>query len=271
MHHAAHPYSARVPFTGARALLCLFCSLLALLTPACQKSAPPSPGIPSTAEDQSADTSHTDTTAATPISRLELFTAEVPGPPDGTLVATLHTSKGEISCILFPEQAPITVTNFVGLATGKLEWLHPSTGERTLEQPYYNGLTFHRVIPDFLIQTGDISGDGTGNPGYTIPNEIAPSLRHDRPGRLSMANTGPDTAGAQFFITVKPTPHLDGRHTIFGQCAPEALIQDISRAPADAQDRPVEPITIERLDFSRQTVTPSPSLNTNQPSIQSPP
>ena len=248
-----------------------------MLLTGCQKSAPPSPGI-STSRDMSDATAHqgAHTEEPSPASRLELFTADIPGPKDGELVATLHTSRGELSCSLFSRQTPITVTNFVGLATGKLEWLHPSTGERTTEQPYYDGLVFHRVIPDFLIQAGDIAGDGTGNPGYTIPDELVQELRHDRPGRLSMANTGPDTAGAQFFITAQAAPHLDGRHTIFGQCMPASLVLDISRAPADAQDRPIEPISINRISFVRQASAPSappvtPTLETNQPSIKSEP
>src|SRR5689334_10230586 len=134
----------------------------------------------------------------------------------GPLYATIKTSMGDIVVQLFEDKAPKTVANFVDLATGKKEWTDPKTGQKT-KRPLYNGTIFHRVIPDFMIQGGDPLGTGTGGPGYRFEDEINPDLRHSKPGILSMANAGPNTNGSQFFITVKATPWLDGRHTVFGE------------------------------------------------------
>ena len=180
---------------------------------------------------------------------LDRFTAKLP--PGPSLYAHLHTSEGVISCELFAELAPATVTNFVGLATGQLDWVDPTTRQRVTATPYYNGVGFSRLMPDFLIQAGDRQGDGRGGPGYTIPDEFDETLRHDRPGRLSMANAGPDTGGAQFFITASKAPHLDDRHALFGQCEPLELITAISRRPTDAHDAPLSPVTIERVELAR--------------------
>ncbi|MGI6655791.1 MAG: peptidylprolyl isomerase [Desulfobulbus sp.] len=130
------------------------------------------------------------------------------------LYAKITTDKGDILLNLFYTRTPLTVINFVGLAEGSL---HPGGGSKPLGSPFYNGLTFHRVIADFMIQGGCPLGTGTGGPGYTFPDEFRPELRHNRPGILSMANAGPGTNGSQFFITHVPTPHLDDRHTVFGE------------------------------------------------------
>ena len=132
------------------------------------------------------------------------------------LFARLETARGTIVLRLFFEQAPMTVGNFVGLAEGRMPSRDPRSGE-IRKHPFYNGLVFHRVIADFMIQGGDPTGTGSGGPGYLFPDEIVPGLRHDRPGILSMANAGPNTNGSQFFITHKATPWLDGRHTVFGE------------------------------------------------------
>ena len=153
------------------------------------------------------------------------------------LYARFNTSKGEILAELFFEQTPLTVANFVGLAEGNIDNDHFNK-----EEPFYDGLKFHRVIQDFMIQGGDPLGKGTGGPGYQFPDEIVPELRHDRPGVLSMANAGPGTNGSQFFITHVPTPWLDGKHTVFGRVVEgQQVVDDI------AQGDLIESLQIERI------------------------
>jgi peptidyl-prolyl cis-trans isomerase A (cyclophilin A) len=169
------------------------------------------------------------------------------------LTATLHTTAGDIVVTLFPDQAPVTVRNFVSLAEGSKEWLNPATGQRSNE-PLYNGTVFHRVIEGFMIQGGDPLGSGRGGPGYQFKDEFHPDLRFDRPYLLAMANAGPGTNGSQFFITVGPTPHLNRRHTIFGEVADadsRAVVDQIAKAPTDSQDRPREDVTITSIDIER--------------------
>lgn len=130
--------------------------------------------------------------------------------------ATFQTSMGKIVCKLYEKEAPKTVANFIGLAEGTKEWTHPASKAK-MKTPLYNGTVFHRVIPKFMIQGGDPLGNGTGNPGYRFEDEFAPGLTFNVPGRLAMANSGPNSNGSQFFITEVPTPHLNNIHTIFGQ------------------------------------------------------
>jgi peptidyl-prolyl cis-trans isomerase A (cyclophilin A) len=152
---------------------------------------------------------------------------DVPG--EGELRVRISTSKGDIEARLFENEAPLTVANFVGLATGQSTWIDPYTAEE-VSRPFYDGLVFHRVIPEFMIQTGCPLGRGTGGPGYRFADEFGPGLRHDRPGLLSMANAGPNTNGSQFFITEVPTPWLDGKHAIFGEVVSGGdLILEIAR------------------------------------------
>ena len=169
------------------------------------------------------------------------------------LTATLHTTAGDILVELFEDQAPVTVQNFVNLAEGSKEWQNPATGQKSNE-PLYNGTVFHRVIEGFMIQGGDPLGSGRGGPGYQFKDEFHPDLRFDRPYLLAMANAGPGTNGSQFFITVGPTPHLNRRHTIFGEVADadsRAVIDQIAKAPTDSQDRPREDVTITSIDIER--------------------
>ena len=130
--------------------------------------------------------------------------------------AVLHTNHGDITVDLFPDHAPKTVANFADLAEGRREWTHPATREKTTDK-LYDGTIFHRIIAGFMIQGGDPLGQGFGGPGYQFGDEFSPELRHDGPGVLSMANAGPGTNGSQFFITLDATPHLDGRHSVFGR------------------------------------------------------
>jgi peptidyl-prolyl cis-trans isomerase A (cyclophilin A) len=160
--------------------------------------------------------------------------------------ATLETTKGAIRVRLFPDTAPKTVENFVGLATGGRSWQDPTTGAEQ-QRPLYDGTIFHRVIPDFMIQGGDPLGTGTGGPGYSF-EEVAGPRRFDRPGYLAMANAGPNTNGSQFFITQVPTPWLDGKHTIFGEVVEGMEVVDaIAASERDARDRPVEELRLERV------------------------
>ena len=170
-----------------------------------------------------------------------------------TLTATLRTSQGTVVIRLFPDHAPKTVRNFVELAEGGREWTDPGTGQVTT-QKLYDGTIFHRVIPDFMIQGGDPLGSGRGGPGYKFADEIHPDLRFDRPYLLAMANAGPGTNGSQFFITVAPTPWLNGKHTIFGEVVQGADVIDlISRLKTGSQDRPVEDVVLESVTIERST------------------
>ena len=168
-----------------------------------------------------------------------------------TLTATLQTSQGRVVIRLFPDHAPKTVRNFVELAEGGRQWTDPRTGRETTSK-LYDGTIFHRVIPDFMIQGGDPLGNGRGGPGYKFADEIHPDLHFDRPYLLAMANAGPGTNGSQFFITVGPTPWLNGKHTIFGEVIEGADVVDrISRVKTGSQDRPAEDVTIESVTIDR--------------------
>jgi cyclophilin family peptidyl-prolyl cis-trans isomerase len=174
------------------------------------------------------------------------------------LYATIHTSMGDITVKLFEKEAPITVMNFVGLARGTKAWKDPKTGQM-VKRSLYAGTTFHRVIPGFMIQGGDPLGSGMGDPGFTIADEFVPDLKFDKPGRLAMANTGaPHTGGSQFFITVAPTPWLNGKHTIFGQVIEgQDVVDKIVAVPKGAQDKPLTPVKIISIVTKREGPAPA--------------
>ncbi len=175
--------------------------------------------------------------------------------PGEKLYATFETTMGNLVAELFWEKAPTTVTNFVQLAEGTKEWTNPKTN-KVEKSPLYNGTIFHRVIPDFMIQGGDPLGTGTGDPGFRFADEFNPELRHIGPGVLSMANSGKNTNGSQFFITEKDTPWLDGRHSVFGKVVEGAdLIPKITRVEkvAEGNDKPKVDIVLKKVTISRGT------------------
>jgi peptidyl-prolyl cis-trans isomerase A (cyclophilin A) len=167
--------------------------------------------------------------------------------------AHFETNHGNFVVRLFDQEAPKTVENFVGLAEGTREWTHPATREKR-KAAYFDGLIFHRIIDGFMIQGGDPLGTGTGGPGYRFADEFHPQLRHDRAGILSMANAGPNTNGSQFFITLGPTPHLDNRHSVFGEVVDGLdVVRRIGKVPVGRQDRPLQDVVIQQVRIERIT------------------
>lgn len=172
-------------------------------------------------------------------------------PRPAGVYAIFETNHGNIVCRLFEKEAPNTVANFTTLAEGKKEFTDEKNGSKA-KRPFYDGLVFHRVIPNFMIQGGCPLGSGVGGPGYKFGDEFHPSLKHDKPGKLSMANAGPGTNGSQFFITVAATPWLDGKHSIFGEVVEgQDVANKISNLPRDAGDRPRQPVLMQRVRIER--------------------
>jgi len=166
--------------------------------------------------------------------------------------AQFVTSEGNFTVRLFDQEAPKTVENFVGLAEGTKQWTDPRSSQK-VTKPYYDGVIFHRVIDGFMIQSGDPLGQGIGGPGYNFNDEFHPKLRHSKAGILSMANRGPNTNGGQFFITLGPTPHLDDRHSVFGEVTEGMdVVRKIGSTQTGAQDRPVKPIVIQTIKIERR-------------------
>ncbi len=181
--------------------------------------------------------------------------------PTGPTVL-FDTSMGRLTCRLFDQEAPQTTANFIGLATGTKPWTDPATQKQVTGKPFYDGTQFHRVIPGFMIQGGDPLGSGMGDAGFYIPDEISPSLRFDVPGRLAMANSGPNTNSSQFFITELARPELNGRYTIFGQCDPHSVlvVGSIARVERDAADKPLTPVMLNKVTVlpAGQPIPPEP-------------
>jgi peptidyl-prolyl cis-trans isomerase A (cyclophilin A) len=195
-------------------------------------------------------------TTTTPPKRTPAATTSPAADP----IAIIDTTAGKMHCTLFPKQAPIGVDNFIGLASGTKDWTSPSTHEKKHGVPLYDGTIFHRVIPEFMIQGGDPTGTGRGDPGYRFKNETSPDLTFDRPGRLAYANAGPDTNGSQFFITEVPYPSLNGGYTIFGQCDDPSveLVKEIARMASDPRgNRPFRPVKINHITIEKPGAAPS--------------
>lgn len=185
--------------------------------------------------------------------------------------AVLDTSMGRITCKLFEQQAPETVANFIGLAEGTKDWVDPVSHKKMHGKPLYDGTIFHRVIPEFMIQGGDPTGTGMGDPGYYFRDEFVANLNFDIPGRLAMANSGPNTNGSQFFVTETPTEHLNQRHTIFGQCDPTSIsvVKSIARVARNNEDKPLEPVVLKKVTIVRegQPMPPSPASAAPAPAV----
>jgi peptidyl-prolyl cis-trans isomerase A (cyclophilin A) len=193
--------------------------------------------------------------------------AELPQLPPG-LYAIIHTSMGTITAELYDKYAPITVRNFIALARGTRQWLDPKT-HKPVQKPLYENLIFHRVIPDFMIQTGDPTGTGSYSCGFTLPDEMGP-MRFDQPGRLAMANKGPNTGDCQFFITEAPTPWLNGKHTIFGQVVDgQKVVSKIANVIRDDNDKPRFPIKLLNIETVRilSKAPPPPPAPAAQPEL----
>jgi cyclophilin family peptidyl-prolyl cis-trans isomerase len=179
---------------------------------------------------------------------LARYTADLQ--PAGVLAAAIETSEGTLHCTLFAATRPVTVANFVGLATGKKPWIDPDTGFVQRGRPFYDGLTFHRVIPEFMVQGGDPLGKGMGGPGYQFANEIVNDGAM-KAGALGMANAGADTNGSQFFVMEVSRDYLVPNFTFFGQCDELAVVKKIARVPRDAADHPTKPVVIEHVRIYR--------------------
>ena len=201
--------------------------------------------------------------------------------PTGPTVL-FDTSMGRLTCQLFTDEAPQTSANFVGLATGTKTYTDPATHQQVTGKPFYDGTQFHRVIPGFMIQGGDPLATGTGDAGFYIPDEISPNLRFDVPGRLAMANSGPNTNSSQFFITEAPNAALNGHYSIFGQCDPHSvlLVGSIARVDRDPNDKPYTPVVLKKVTVLQpgqpvppdpmQTTPAAPALTPGQPAPASP-
>lgn len=197
---------------------------------------------------------------------------EIPDAPEATASAMIHpngpsvvmdTSMGRITCQFFQKQAPNAVANFIALAQGTKDWTNPATNKKEHHKPLYDGTIFHRVIPEFMIQGGDPVGTGMGDPGYTFPDEFDPNLNFDVPGRLAMANSGPNTNGSQFFITEQGYDSLNQHYTLFGQCDDSSVevVKAIARVQRDGSDKPLTPVVLQKVTIipEGQPVPPPPS------------
>jgi peptidyl-prolyl cis-trans isomerase A (cyclophilin A) len=221
----------------------LFSALFSGLTAGCAASAGAQQSTPAT--------------PATPAAQ------DLPDAPQATAAAMIHpngpsvvidTSMGRITCQVYQQQAPKAVANFIALAEGTIDWTDPTTKKKMHHKPYYDNTTFHRVIPGFMIQGGDPTGTGTGDPGFSFDDEFDPNLNFDAPGKLAMANSGPNTNGSQFFVTEAAYDSLNQHYTLFGQCddSSVSVVQAIARVPRDSNDKPTSPVTLNKVTIVRE-------------------
>jgi peptidyl-prolyl cis-trans isomerase A (cyclophilin A) len=192
--------------------------------------------------------------------------------PNGPTVV-MDTSMGRITCQFFQKQAPVAVANFIGLANGTKDWADPTTQKKMHGKRYYDGTTFHRVIPEFMIQGGDPAGTGAGDPGYSFNDEFDPNLNFDVPGRLAMANSGPNTNGGQFFITEQAYASLNQHYTIFGQCddASVNVVKTIARVQRDPNDKPLTPVTLNKVTILSENAPPPSPPDSSGSVVANPP
>jgi peptidyl-prolyl cis-trans isomerase A (cyclophilin A) len=247
----------------SRAILVVAAASLFTAAGFAQQSTAPADQTSTTATQQSAAPSATSQSADQPLPDSPDALAQVSPQPSGP-TAVFDTSMGRMTCKLFSNVAPKTVANFVGLAEGTKDWTNPATHQVEHGVPLYNGTIFHRVIPGFMIQGGDPLGTGEGDPGYYINDEFDPNLNFDVAGRLAMANSGPNTDGSQFFITVAAYPSLDQHYTIFGQCDPHSVlvaqtITEVDRDPSN--NKPLQPVVLNKVTIvpNGQPMPPMPS------------
>jgi peptidyl-prolyl cis-trans isomerase A (cyclophilin A) len=194
-------------------------------------------------------------------------TAAVMTRPNGPMVV-MDTSMGRITCQFFEKQAPVAVSNFIGLANGTKDYTDPTTNKKMHGKHFYDGTTFHRVIPGFMIQGGDPTGTGMGDPGYSFNDEFNPNLNFDVPGRLAMANSGPNTNGSQFFVTEQAYDSLNQHYTIFGQCddASVSVVKAITHVPTGENDKPASPVFLKKVTIVAEgQPMPPPPAATTQP------
>jgi peptidyl-prolyl cis-trans isomerase A (cyclophilin A) len=255
--HFALPLA--LPIVFALALACFpAASHAQSAQPAAGQAAPP-------ATAQSAQTTQPASSADLPDAPGVAAAARPAPVPTGPAIV-IDTTMGRLTCKTFDKQAPNAVANFIGLAEGTKDWTVNATHAKQHGKRFYDGLTFHRVIPGFMIQGGDPVGDGTGDPGYYFADEISPDLTFSVPGRLAYANSGPNTNGSQFFITEDAVDELNGKYTIFGQCDTHStlLVASIARVARDANDKPLTPVTIQRVTIVRegQAMPPLPAAPT---------
>ena len=203
---------------------------------------------------------------------------DLPDAPAATAAALIHpngptvvmdTSMGRITCQFYQRQVPKTVANFIALAEGTKDWTDPVTKKLQHHKPLYDGTTFHRVIPEFMIQGGDPAGTGMGDPGYAFNDEFDPNLNFDTPGKLAMANSGPNTNGSQFFITEQPFDSGNQHYSLFGQCDESSVlvVKTIARVARDGQDKPLTPVLLKKVTIVRegQPLPPSPAAAALKP------